>query len=156
MAGRAGNSKALSFSIRFSICRFRGSCGLRHARSGQRHRSHRPGHGADDFRTGQKDGLEAYAPQDDEGRFTEGCPNTRARPSSKRIPIVIEILEKARRAGRRKRTSRKAIPIAGAAIIRSFSAPPNSGSSAWIRHRNNFRAQRPTLRSARARGNRKG
>ena len=33
-----------------------------------------PGHGADDFRTGQKYGLEAYAPQDDEGRFVEGLP----------------------------------------------------------------------------------
>ena len=33
-----------------------------------------PGHGADDFRTGEKYGLEAYAPIDDEGRFIEGLP----------------------------------------------------------------------------------
>ena len=33
-----------------------------------------PGHGADDFRTGQKYGLESYAPQDDDGRFIEGLP----------------------------------------------------------------------------------
>ena len=33
-----------------------------------------PGHGAEDFNTGQKYGLEAYAPQDSEGRFTEGLP----------------------------------------------------------------------------------
>ncbi len=31
-----------------------------------------PGHGAEDFHTGQKYGLEAYAPIDDDGRFTEG------------------------------------------------------------------------------------
>jgi len=33
-----------------------------------------PGHGAEDFRTGQEYGLEVYAPVDDEGRFIEGLP----------------------------------------------------------------------------------
>jgi len=51
-----------------------------------------PGHGADDFRTGQKYGLEAYAPQDDEGRFTEGLPEYKGKTVWEANPIVIEIL----------------------------------------------------------------
>jgi isoleucyl-tRNA synthetase len=53
-----------------------------------------PGHGADDFRTGQKYGLEAYAPQDDEGRFTEGLPEYVGKTVFQANPIVIEILKK--------------------------------------------------------------
>jgi isoleucyl-tRNA synthetase len=53
-----------------------------------------PGHGADDFRTGQRYGLEAYAPQDDEGRFTEGLPEYRGKTVFEANPIVIEILKK--------------------------------------------------------------
>jgi isoleucyl-tRNA synthetase len=52
-----------------------------------------PGHGADDFRTGQKYGLEAYAPQDDEGRFTEGLPAYKGKTVFEANPIVIEILK---------------------------------------------------------------
>ena len=33
-----------------------------------------PGHGADDFVTGQKYGLETYAPLDDRGVYQEGLP----------------------------------------------------------------------------------
>jgi isoleucyl-tRNA synthetase len=33
-----------------------------------------PGHGAEDFYTGQRYGLETYAPIDDDGRFVEGLP----------------------------------------------------------------------------------
>ena len=53
-----------------------------------------PGHGADDFRTAQRYGLEAYAPQDDEGRFTEGLPEYRGKTVFEANPIVIEILKK--------------------------------------------------------------
>src|SRR5271154_324516 len=53
-----------------------------------------PGHGADDFRTGQKYGLEAYAPQDDVGRFTEGLPEYKGKTVWEANPIVIELLKK--------------------------------------------------------------
>jgi len=53
-----------------------------------------PGHGADDFRTGQKYGLEAYAPQDDDGRFTEGLPEYKGKTVWEANPIVIELLMK--------------------------------------------------------------
>jgi isoleucyl-tRNA synthetase len=52
-----------------------------------------PGHGADDFRTGQKYALEAYAPQDDEGRFIEGLPEYKGKTVFEANPIVIEILK---------------------------------------------------------------
>jgi isoleucyl-tRNA synthetase len=51
-----------------------------------------PGHGADDFRTGQKYGLEAYAPQDDEGRFKEGLPEYKGKTVWQANPAVIELL----------------------------------------------------------------
>ena len=53
-----------------------------------------PGHGADDYRTGQKYGLEAYAPQDDYGRFTEGLPEYLGKTIWEANPIVIELLKK--------------------------------------------------------------
>jgi isoleucyl-tRNA synthetase len=53
-----------------------------------------PGHGADDFRTGQKYGLEAYAPQDDDGRFIEGLPEYKGKTVFEANPIVIELLKK--------------------------------------------------------------
>ncbi|MGH9699009.1 MAG: isoleucine--tRNA ligase [Candidatus Acidiferrales bacterium] len=52
-----------------------------------------PGHGADDFRTGQKYGLESYAPQDDEGRFVEGLPEYKGKTVFEANPIVIELLK---------------------------------------------------------------
>ena len=52
-----------------------------------------PGHGADDFRTGQKYGLEAYAPQDDEGRFVEGLPEYKGKTVFEANPMVIELLK---------------------------------------------------------------
>jgi isoleucyl-tRNA synthetase len=51
-----------------------------------------PGHGADDFRTGQKYGLQTYAPQDDEGRFVEGLPEYKGKTVFEANPIVTEIL----------------------------------------------------------------
>ena len=53
-----------------------------------------PGHGADDFRTGQKYGLEAYAPQDDEGRFVEGLAEYKGKNVFEANPIVVELLKK--------------------------------------------------------------
>ena len=53
-----------------------------------------PGHGADDFRTGQKYGLESYAPQDDDGRFIEGLPEYKGKTVFEANPIVIELLRK--------------------------------------------------------------
>jgi isoleucyl-tRNA synthetase len=53
-----------------------------------------PGHGADDFRTGQKYGLEAYAPQDDDGRFVEGLPEYKGKTVFEANPIIIELLKK--------------------------------------------------------------
>ena len=53
-----------------------------------------PGHGADDFRTGQKYGLEAYAPQDDEGRFVEGLPEYKGKAVFEANPVVIELLKR--------------------------------------------------------------
>ena len=53
-----------------------------------------PGHGADDFRTGQKYGLESYAPQDDDGRFIEGLPEYQGKTVFEANPIVIELLKK--------------------------------------------------------------
>ena len=53
-----------------------------------------PGHGAEDFRTGQKYGLEAYAPQDDSGCFTEGLPEYKGRTVWEANPIIIELLRK--------------------------------------------------------------
>ena len=52
-----------------------------------------PGHGADDFRTGQKYGLDAYAPQDDEGRFVEGLPEYKGKTVFEANPIVVGILK---------------------------------------------------------------
>ena len=53
-----------------------------------------PGHGADDFRTGLKYGLEAYAPQDDDGRFVEGLPEYKGQTVFEANPIVVELLKK--------------------------------------------------------------
>jgi isoleucyl-tRNA synthetase len=64
-----------------------------------------PGHGAEDFRTGQKYGLESYAPQDDEGRFVEGLPEYKGKTVFEANPIVIKILtERGMLVGERKLT----------------------------------------------------
>jgi isoleucyl-tRNA synthetase len=52
-----------------------------------------PGHGAEDFYTGQKYGLEAYAPQDDDGRFIEGLPEYKGKTVFEANPIVVELLK---------------------------------------------------------------
>ena len=52
----------------------RGDRGLRH--SGRRHRSgaHRPGHGAEDYQTGLREGLDAYCPVLGDGTYDETVP----------------------------------------------------------------------------------
>ena len=53
-----------------------------------------PGHGADDFRTGEKYGLEAYAPINDEGRFIAGLPEYKDKTVFEANPLIIEVLKK--------------------------------------------------------------
>ena len=53
-----------------------------------------PGHGAEDFYTGQKYGLEAYAPQDDDGRFLEGLPEYKGKTVFEANAPIIELLKK--------------------------------------------------------------
>jgi isoleucyl-tRNA synthetase len=53
-----------------------------------------PGHGAEDFFTGQKYGLEAYAPQDDDGRFTEGLPEYQGKTVFEANPIIADLLRR--------------------------------------------------------------
>jgi len=52
-----------------------------------------PGHGADDFYTGQRYGLEAYAPQDDDGRFLEGLPEYKGKTVFEANAPIIELLK---------------------------------------------------------------
>jgi len=52
-----------------------------------------PGHGAEDFYTGQRYGLEAYAPQDDDGRFTEGLPEYKGKTVFEANPVIINLLK---------------------------------------------------------------
>ncbi len=51
-----------------------------------------PGHGADDFNTGQKYGLEIYAPLDDKGVYTEGLPEYRGKDVFTANPIIVKLL----------------------------------------------------------------
>jgi isoleucyl-tRNA synthetase len=51
-----------------------------------------PGHGVDDFNTGQKYGLEIYAPLDDRGVYTEGLPEYKGKDVFTANPIVVKLL----------------------------------------------------------------
>src|SRR6202007_2731358 len=51
-----------------------------------------PGHGVEDFQTGQKYGLEAYAPIDAHGRYLEGLPEYKGKTVFQANPIVVELL----------------------------------------------------------------
>jgi isoleucyl-tRNA synthetase len=51
-----------------------------------------PGHGVDDFQTGQKYGIEAYAPIDDQGRYLEGLPEYKGKTVFEANPIVVALL----------------------------------------------------------------
>jgi isoleucyl-tRNA synthetase len=51
-----------------------------------------PGHGADDFRTGQKYGLEIAAPIDDRGVYLEGLPEYKGKDVFTANPIIVKLL----------------------------------------------------------------
>ena len=52
-----------------------------------------PGHGAEDFYTGQKYGIETYAPLDDDGRFVEGLPEYKGKTVFDANPFIVKLLE---------------------------------------------------------------
>jgi len=51
-----------------------------------------PGHGADDFISGQKYNLEIYAPLDDRGVYQEGLPEYKGKDVFTANPIVVKLL----------------------------------------------------------------
>jgi len=51
-----------------------------------------PGHGADDFNSGQKYGLEIYAPLDDQGVYTEGLQEYKGKDVFTANPIIVKLL----------------------------------------------------------------
>jgi isoleucyl-tRNA synthetase len=51
-----------------------------------------PGHGADDYRTGMKYGLEIAAPIDDRGVYTEGLPEYLGKDVFTANPIIVKLL----------------------------------------------------------------
>jgi isoleucyl-tRNA synthetase len=51
-----------------------------------------PGHGADDFYSGQKYGLEIYAPIDDRGVYLEGLPEYKGKDVFSANPIIVKLL----------------------------------------------------------------
>ncbi|HMD30815.1 MAG TPA: isoleucine--tRNA ligase [Candidatus Acidoferrales bacterium] len=53
-----------------------------------------PGHGAEDFYTGQKYGLETYAPLDDDGRYLEGLPEYKGKTVFEANPEVTALLRR--------------------------------------------------------------
>lgn len=53
-----------------------------------------PGHGVDDFNTGQKYHLETYAPLDDKGVYLEGLPEYKGKDVFSANSIIVEILKK--------------------------------------------------------------
>ena len=113
-----------------------------------------PGHGGEDFVTGQKYGLDAYAPVDADGRFTDEVERWAGLSVWKaNEPIVALLHETGRLATSRARRSCTAIRIAGAARSRSSSAPLGSGSSPWTPPAS---APGRWRRSARSPGSRRG
>jgi isoleucyl-tRNA synthetase len=51
-----------------------------------------PGHGVDDFNSGQKYGLEIYAPIDDRGVYLEGLPEYKGEDVFTANPIIVKLL----------------------------------------------------------------
>src|SRR5256884_2095056 len=51
-----------------------------------------PGHGADDFNSGQKYGLEIYAPIDDKGVYLEGLAEYKGKDVFPANPIIVKLL----------------------------------------------------------------
>jgi isoleucyl-tRNA synthetase len=52
-----------------------------------------PGHGSDDFLSGQKYGLEIYAPIDDKGVYLEGLPEYKGKNVFQANPIIVQLLD---------------------------------------------------------------
>lgn len=52
-----------------------------------------PGHGSDDFLSGQKYGLEIYAPIDDKGIYLEGLPEYKNKNVFEANPIIVKLLQ---------------------------------------------------------------
>jgi isoleucyl-tRNA synthetase len=52
-----------------------------------------PGHGSDDFLSGQKYGLEIYAPIDDKGVYLEGLPEYKGKNVLEANPIIVKLLD---------------------------------------------------------------
>jgi len=52
-----------------------------------------PGHGSDDFLSGQKYGLEIYAPIDDKGVYLEGLPEYKGKTVFEANPIIVKLLD---------------------------------------------------------------
>ena len=52
-----------------------------------------PGHGSDDFLSGQKYGLEIYAPIDDKGVYLEGLPEYKGKNVFEANPIIVRLLQ---------------------------------------------------------------
>ena len=91
-----------------------------------------PSHGAEDFATGVKYGLDATSNVDEKGIMRNGLPEYNGLKVFDANAPIIELLKK-RGALLQRKSWCTLIRIAGAATIPSFSAPPNSGSSRWKR-----------------------
>ena len=52
-----------------------------------------PGHGVDDFNSGQKYGLDIYAPIDDRGVYLEGLPEYKGKDVFTANPIIVKLLD---------------------------------------------------------------
>jgi len=76
-----------------------------------------PGHGAEDFLTGQKYGLETYAPIDDNGVYLEGLPEYKGKDVFTANPSSWSCCARTARCFRRRTTS-TATRTAGVATIR--------------------------------------
>ena len=76
-----------------------------------------PGHGVEDFQTGQRYGLETYAPLDDQGRYLTGLPEYKGKTVFEANPAIVALLrDRQMLLGEAK--LRTAIRTAGAATIR--------------------------------------
>ena len=103
-----------------------------------------PGHGADDFRTGVKYGLDIYAPIGHDGRFLPDVGVVGGLKVFEANPVVESRARRSAAACGTARRSSTRIRTAGAAISRSSSWRRRSGSSAWtaLRERGDRGSQR--------------
>ena len=112
-----------------------------------------PGHGADDFLTGMKYGLEIYAPVGPGGHFLD----TVQLFGGQRVFDANPHVERRSRRGAgcgTGRSCRTSIRTAGAATTLSSSWRPHSGSSGWTVRRRSTAAMEPSERSGTRRGTR--